>query len=211
MCCCALHEFHSHIKQLVFSLRPSRENFHQPSIYSPVRTSHCSTQPSVKMKTTTYLIAALLPLTFANPQYGNGGSSSTSTSAAAAAATTAAGGSSNVHTVQVGKGGFVFTPDTITAAEGDVVEFMIQPGHSVAQSSFNSPCAPISSAAIFSGTISSATTFSVTVNGSDPLWFYCGTPTHCEGGMAAVINQPYVLPLLCILTGDTDTSSQVWR
>ena len=144
------------------------------------------------MKTTSHLIAALLPLTCANAQYGSSGSSSSSASAAAAAATTAAGGSSKVQSVQVGKNGFVFTPDTITAGEGDVIEFVIQPGHSVARSSFDNPCAPISGAGIYSGAISSMETFSVTVNSTDPIWLYCGTPSHCEGGMAAVINQPYV-------------------
>ena len=97
-----------------------------------------------------------------------------------------------MQSVQVGKNGFVFTPDIITAGEGDVIEFVIQSGHSVARSSFDNPCAPISGAGIYSGAISSMETFSVTVNSTDPIWLYCGTPSHCEGGMAAVINQPYV-------------------
>lgn len=53
--------------------------------------------------------------------------------------------------VAVGKDGVVFTPHNVTAAKGDNVIFTFYPqNHSVAQSSFEKPCAPIDNA-IFSG------------------------------------------------------------
>jgi plastocyanin len=48
----------------------------------------------------------------------------------------------------------VFTPDTITAAEGDVIQFDFNGQHSVAQSEFDSPCVATSETAIYSGTLS---------------------------------------------------------
>jgi uncharacterized cupredoxin-like copper-binding protein len=32
--------------------------------------------------------------------------------------------------------------------------------------------------------------FTVTVNDTNPIWFYCGVPTHCQAGMVGVINPP---------------------
>ena len=93
-------------------------------------------------------------------------------------------------TVDVGANGFVFSPDTVTANAGDVIEFVISSGHSVAQSSFDNPCHPISAAAIYSGFTSNGAIFSVTVNSSDTLWFYCSATGHCPGGMAMVVNPP---------------------
>jgi plastocyanin len=93
-------------------------------------------------------------------------------------------------TVDVGASGFVFSPDTVTANAGDVIEFVISSGHTVAQSSFDNPCQPISSSAIYSGFPSNGAIFSVTVNSSDTLWFYCSVQGHCQGGMAMVVNPP---------------------
>ena len=134
-------------------------------------------------------LAALLGVALANPQYGGGGgSSSTTTSTASASAVSAAAG--EVQTVQVGQTGFTFTPDSITADKGDVIQFVIHSTHSVARSDFNSPCQPISGAGIWTGIVDDTTTFSVTVNDTNPIWLYCGTPTHCQGGMAMVVNPP---------------------
>jgi len=33
-------------------------------------------------------------------------------------------------------------------------------------------------------------TFVVTVESTDPMWFYCGQVSHCQGGMVGVINPP---------------------
>lgn len=31
--------------------------------------------------------------------------------------------------------------------------------------------------------------FTITVNDTKPIWYYCGFPNHCQGGMVGVINQ----------------------
>lgn len=44
-------------------------------------------------------------------------------------------------TVDVGKGGLFFSPDTITAEKGDTVEFTFYPdSHTVVESTFDKPC-----------------------------------------------------------------------
>jgi plastocyanin len=145
------------------------------------------------MKTTLLAIAALLPIAFAQ-DYGNSSPKSTSSSSAAASPSAAAdtGSSGKVHVVEVGESGFVFDPDTMTAAPGDVIQFQVYPTHSVARSTFNSPCEPMNGAgAIWTGFSSNENTFfTVTVNDTQPIWLYCAAPTHCQLGMAMVINPP---------------------
>jgi plastocyanin len=47
--------------------------------------------------------------------------------------------------VDVGKGGITFTPNTVTAAKGDVLVFTFDSGpHSVTQGTFATPCQPSS-------------------------------------------------------------------
>jgi plastocyanin len=91
--------------------------------------------------------------------------------------------------VQVGPG-LVFTPDTITAADGDTIEFTFGQGHSVAQSTFDSPCVPSGDSAVYSGFPNDGDVWRLQVNGTDPLWLYCSAQGHCEGGMAMVVNPP---------------------
>lgn len=31
--------------------------------------------------------------------------------------------------------------------------------------------------------------FTVMVNDTNPIWFYCATAKHCQGGMVGVINE----------------------
>ena len=95
----------------------------------------------------------------------------------------------NIHSVTVGPG-LVFTPDTITAAQGDYVEFTFGAGHNVAQSSFDAPCMPIGDNAIYSGNPNDGDVWKVMINSTDPLWLYCSVPGHCKGGMAMVVNPP---------------------
>jgi plastocyanin len=94
------------------------------------------------------------------------------------------------QTVMVGASGFVFSPDTVTAGVGSVIDFVITSGHSVAQSTFQSPCQAIGGTGIYSGFPSNNAVFRVTVNSSDPIWLYCSAPGHCQGGMVMVINPP---------------------
>jgi len=144
------------------------------------------------MKTILLYLAALLHLAFANAQYGSPESSDTSTTPTASiSATAAAGAASETQTIQVGQGGFIFQPDTITADKGDVIRFDIHNTHSVARSAFDNPCQPIGGAQnIWTGFPNDNTIFSLTINDTSPIWLYCAAPQHCQSGMAMVINPP---------------------
>jgi len=97
--------------------------------------------------------------------------------------------------VQVGSDGLSFTPNTITAADGDVLEFVFgSANHSVVMGDFNNACQPATSGGFFSGFISITGTdsriFSVTINSTDPIVFYCSQNlgSHCKNGMSGVVN-----------------------
>lgn len=139
---------------------------------------------------TLHFVLSILPSTLA--QYPGGGSGSSSTTSAAATAPSASG----VHVVQVGSNGLSFSPNNVTAAVGDKIQFeFFAPEHSVAQSSFSSPCTPLNGTGFFSGLVTTSSgqntnVFTVTINDTNPIWFYCSVPTHCQSGMAGVINPP---------------------
>ncbi|KAI8664438.1 hypothetical protein NCS55_00952500 [Fusarium keratoplasticum] len=103
----------------------------------------------------------------------------------------AVGASATTHRVEVGKGGLKYTPDTISAAKGDIIEFHFDSMHSVVAGDFNKPCTPVTSGGFYSGDLpaSGNSFFSITVNNTDPIFFYCGIEGHCQAGMAGVINQ----------------------
>jgi plastocyanin len=95
-------------------------------------------------------------------------------------------------------GGLVFVPETLTAAQGDMVTFRFWPkNHSVAQSTFAQPCSPMNNG-IWSGFVPTTDTekvanwtFTMEVkNASAPIWFYCTQGKHCQAGMVGVINPP---------------------
>jgi plastocyanin len=111
---------------------------------------------------------------------GGGGTSATATASAA----------SSVHTVAVGKDGLAFTPDTLTAAKGDIIEFTFGQGHSVELSTFSNPCNPVDTGAIYSGFPTASDMFTVTVNDTNPMWLYCSKTFHCQSGMVMVVNPP---------------------
>lgn len=102
----------------------------------------------------------------------------------------------DVVNVDVGKDGLTFSPETVTAANGSTINFHFFPVvHSVAQSSFDSPCVPSGPDAIFSGFFSPAsgvasTMFTMTLADTRPIWMYCSRAMHCQSGMVMVINQP---------------------
>jgi len=113
-----------------------------------------------------------------------------------------------VHAVWVGNanGDLVFEPETINAKVGEMVQFQFYPkNHSVAQSSFDNPCAPISEGPSSSGNSSAGfysgfmpveasapvqPVFTIEVKDTAPIWFYCATGKHCQNGMVGVINPP---------------------
>ncbi|KAF3918447.1 hypothetical protein ABW21_db0202241 [Orbilia brochopaga] len=134
-------------------------------------------------------LATLTSVAVAQYDYGNSGGSTT---VPAQAATTSSGSAAaSTHTVNVGAGGLVFSPDTITAAKGDTVQFVFAGGnHTVTQADFNNPCNPSNNAFTSGFTGSSSTTFSIIVTSTDPQWFYCAQPGHCQAGMVGAINPP---------------------
>lgn len=109
---------------------------------------------------------ALLWLPLVDAQYGGGGGSSSTTittTTTPASSTTSGSASSTIQSVDVGKSGFTFNPDTIHIPVGGVVEFHFYPGdHSVAQAAFNNPCHPMSDTSFFSGFMASANNGKVT-------------------------------------------------
>ncbi|KAJ5980301.1 hypothetical protein N7481_007599 [Penicillium waksmanii] len=110
-----------------------------------------------------------------------------------ARSTESASASSNTVSVDVGEDGFTFNPATVNVPKGGVVEFNFYPGdHSVVQAAFNNPCHPLSDTSFFSGFMADAhdgkPVWSLTVNDTNPIWFYCGQVGHCQAGMVGVIN-----------------------
>lgn len=99
--------------------------------------------------------------------------------------------------VQVGQTGLTYDPETINAQPGDTVTYNFHPkNHSVTQSSFAEPCKPLAGG-FFSGfvptqdlTAASRTTFTITVNDTNPIWVYCAQTAgnHCQAGMVHAIN-----------------------
>jgi len=120
----------------------------------------------------------------------------------AAAAATANAQTGNTIQVTVGQNGLTYSPNNITAAVGTAVEFSFFPkNHTVTQSSFADPCHPLSTNGAFNGFFSgfvptasspSGSTFTIIVNDTSPIWFYCGQTVgnHCQSGMVGSINAP---------------------
>ncbi|EEP78068.1 predicted protein [Uncinocarpus reesii 1704] len=108
----------------------------------------------------------------------------------------------NVHVVRVGdmEGGLKFYPDNLKVPQGDMVQFQFYPrNHSIVQSTFDRPCEPISRsqpdiAGIRSGFMPledgtrQMPVFTIMVNDTKPMWFYCGQGKHCQNGMVMAIN-----------------------
>lgn len=142
-------------------------------------------------------VLPFLPVALA--QYGGGsGSGTTSSAAAPPPASTASSSTPGVQTVMVGAdNALAYSPNTLTADPGSIIEFMFfPPVHTVVQSTFDSPCAPFSNGTgFYSGEFttssgSNANVFALTINNTDPIWFFCEVPGHCQAGMAGVINAP---------------------
>ncbi|KAL7897531.1 Cupredoxin [Trichoderma sp. SZMC 28014] len=98
--------------------------------------------------------------------------------------------------IDVGQSGLTFSPNDITAAVGDILEFHYYPkNHSVVAADFASPCKPKAEGGFYSGffpTTSSenSNVFQVEVNNTTPIWFYCSQSTgnHCGAGMVGAVN-----------------------
>lgn len=96
-----------------------------------------------------------------------------------------------------------FYPEKITAEPGTMVQFQFWTGnHTVTQSNFDNACVPLSTSntsavdvdsgfqpAAASAAMGQIPTFTIMINDTKPLWFYCKQGTHCAGGMSLVINE----------------------
>jgi len=148
------------------------------------------------------IVFSLAFSSLAAAQYGGSGYGSSGSSSSAAAspaksstATTNAGtaSSGSVVDVLVGKTGLTFTPSTVNADVGAIINFHFYPSnHSISESSFASPCDALEGG-IYSGfmpTSSGAASkmFSVTLSDTKPHWIYCSQTEHCQKGMVMVIN-----------------------
>jgi plastocyanin len=127
------------------------------------------------------------------------------TTIASGALLSAAVVSATTINVKAGASGLTFTPNNLTAAVGDNVQFTFYPAnHNVVQASFANPCMPMNGG-FYSGFMPTSSgpankTFTITVNDTTPIWFYCGQGTHCESGMVGVINQAYAHPIISMGT-----------
>jgi plastocyanin len=96
--------------------------------------------------------------------------------------------------ITAGKGGLVFSPDTSTADVGDVLEFHFMGStHTVMQGDPSKACQR-ASGGFASGPFTSnkadgsGNVFQVTVKDTNPIFFYCSAPTHCQNGMVGGVN-----------------------
>jgi plastocyanin len=103
------------------------------------------------------------------------------------------GGSGATHTVIVAptQGVLRYVPFVVNASVGDTVLFMWGANnHTVTKSSQLELCNKTSDAPFASGEQNKPFSFTQVVNDTNPTFYYCGTPTHCEKGMFGIINPP---------------------
>ncbi|KAI0751773.1 hypothetical protein C8Q80DRAFT_1251961 [Daedaleopsis nitida] len=102
------------------------------------------------------------------------------------------------QTIMVGQGGLKFDPQFVNATKGSVITFQfVAANHSVAESSFVTPCQPVDGG-FNSGFVPIAANntpgvWNLTVtDDTAPVWFYCPQqakmPFHCTSGMVGAIN-----------------------
>ncbi|KAA8911995.1 hypothetical protein FN846DRAFT_997864 [Sphaerosporella brunnea] len=116
--------------------------------------------------------------------------------------------SAEEHIVTVGKAAHRFDPDTVYAAVGDVITYEFYPtNHSVVRGAWDFPCIPYELVTpqvngFFAGfhpvkTIqNNPPRWSVTVNDTNPIFFYCSAPDSCNHwGMVGVVNPRQDQPL----------------
>jgi len=109
--------------------------------------------------------------------------------------TTTNSGSGNgaTHTVIVAptQGVLRYVPFALNASVGDTIMFMWGANnHTVTKSSQIEVCNKTSDSPFISGEQNKGFMFSQVVNDTNPTFYYCGTPTHCQKGMFGIINPP---------------------
>ncbi|TDL27535.1 hypothetical protein BD410DRAFT_714051 [Rickenella mellea] len=109
--------------------------------------------------------------------YGSGGSSGT--------------GATWTVIVAPTQGVLRYVPFAVNASVGDTVKFVWNANvHTVTKSSQLELCNKTSDGAFASGSQNKSFVFTQVVNSTDPTFFYCGTPNHCQKGMFGIINPP---------------------
>ncbi|KAI1665817.1 hypothetical protein L13192_09501 [Pyrenophora tritici-repentis] len=107
----------------------------------------------------------------------------------------------HVHLVKAGPGGFHFDPKELTnVSVGDIVTFeFYPPDHSVARAEYGSACVPYEytgkdkvgfwSETQWVDTPSDITHWNLTINSTEPIFYYCAAPDSCRGKqMVGAIN-----------------------
>jgi len=127
-----------------------------------------------------------------------GGSSGGMYQATATSGSYGSVGTGSTHTVIVAptQGVFRFVPFATNASVGDTIEFHWGANeHTVTKSSALLPCNKSSEAPVFaSGEHNESFVFTQVVNDTNPTFYYCGTPTHCEKGMFGIVNPTMASP-----------------
>ncbi|KAL5402567.1 hypothetical protein PMIN03_010565 [Paraphaeosphaeria minitans] len=116
-------------------------------------------------------------------------------------ATTIVPSEPKIHLVKVGAGGFQFEPAELTnVSVGDVVTYeFYPPDHSVARAEYGSACVPYEytgqdktgfwSSTQWVETASDITHWNLTINSTEPIFYYCAAPNSCkEKLMVGAIN-----------------------
>lgn len=141
----------------------------------------------------------------ANAQSSSGypgyGTSTTPTPTPSPTTTPVPTGGNTIEVIVGGTNNLTFTPSRVSAAPHDTVKFIFHvKNHTVTQSSFSAPCAPLTDSTTGTRTgfnsgympVGSDTTdfptYSITVNDTTPIWAYCGQANHCGSGMVFAIN-----------------------
>ncbi|KAF5391291.1 hypothetical protein D9757_001927 [Collybiopsis confluens] len=125
-------------------------------------------------------------------------------------------GSTITVIVAPSQGVFRYVPFAVNASVGDTIKFMWGGNnHTVTKSSELTPCNKTSDAPFASGTHDKDFVFTQVVNDTNPTFFYCGTPTHCQQGMFGIINPPSAFEaptsvsgmMSSLMANDTDLST----
>lgn len=130
------------------------------------------------------------------------------------------GGSGTTHTVIVAptQGVLRYVPFAVNASVGDTIHFVWNANnHTVTKSSELQLCNKTSDAPFVTGEQNKGFTFDQVVNDTNPTFYYCGTPTHCEKGMFGIINPPSeanaatsVGMMMPALVANSSTLSAMW-
>ena len=76
----------------------------------------------------------------------------------------------------------------MNASVGDTVKFVWMAGpHTVTKSSELELCNKTDDAPFASGVQNASFVFEQVVNNTDPTFFYCGVPNHCQKGMFGIM------------------------